>query len=153
MTEAEQNTAGTGGQQSPDAGAQDRVFSDPTEGHVDRSGDSRPRAGTTEGTATEVNEIIGRSDSRGGRPGASTVLDVETAKIVAFEFAEGDELREHAAHHPVLIQVLRGRVAFELPDRTVELLPGQVLHLTPMLRHAVRALEPTTLTVTMLLPH
>ena len=86
-------------------------------------------------------------------PRASTVLDVESAKIVAFEFDAGHELHEHAAHHPVLIQVLRGHVEFTLPDRTVDLLPGRVLHLTPLLRHAVRAVEPTTLTVTMLLPH
>ena len=122
-------------QQDPDPGTQDRVFSDPTEGHVEQA---TPRR---------------RSAGRGGRPGATAVLDVESAKVVAFEFEPGDELREHAARHPVLVQVLRGRVSFELPDRTVELVPGRVLHLTPMLRHAVTALEPTTLTVTMLLPH
>ncbi|GAA1390814.1 cupin domain-containing protein [Luteococcus peritonei] len=139
-------------EQESDPGAEDRVFTDPTEGQVEQSAQRR-RAGTDQGTATEVAEITGRSTTRGGRPGATTVLDVDTAKIVAFEFETGDELREHAAHHPVLIQVLRGRVDFELPDRTVHLVPGQVLHLTPMLRHAVTALEPTTLTVTMLLPH
>lgn len=36
---------------------------------------------------------------------------------------------------------------------TFELTPGAVIHLTPMLRHAVKALEPSTLAVTMLLPH
>ena len=139
-------------QQDPVPGTQDRVFSDPTEGHVEQA-TPRRRAGTDEGTATEVFDILGRSAGRGGRPGATAVLDVESAKVVAFEFEPGDELREHAARHPVLVQVLRGRVSFELPDRTVELVPGRVLHLTPMLRHAVTALEPTTLTVTMLLPH
>ncbi|GAB3622330.1 hypothetical protein GCM10027418_04120 [Mariniluteicoccus endophyticus] len=122
---------------------------DPTEGHVDQS----RRAGTDEGTTTEVREIVGQSTGRNGRPGAKAVLDNDSAKIVAFEFAAGDELREHAARHPVLIQVMRGRVEFTLPDRTIELQPGEVLHLTPMLRHAVKAVEPTTLTVTMLLPH
>ena len=103
--------------------------------------------------ATLVEQICGRVEPMDTRPRASTVLDVDTAKIVAFEFAAGQELHEHAAHHPVLIQVLRGHVEFTLPDRTVDLLPGRVLHLTPLLRHAVRAVEPTTLTVTMLLPH
>ena len=124
-------------------------MSEPTDGHVESSGVRR--AGTTDGTATLV-EPTGHSQTRGGRPGAATVLDTDSAKIVAFEFAAGDELREHAARHPVLIQVVRGEVDFELPDRTERLRPGQVLHLTPMLRHAVRALAPTTLTVTMLLP-
>lgn len=125
----------------------------PTEGHVEQGDGPDRRPGTTDGTSTLVEEVWGRSSSRGGRPGATAVIDNESTKVVAFEFAEGDELKEHAARHPVLIQVVRGRVSFELPDRTVELAPGALLHLTPMLRHAVRALEPTTLTVTMLLPH
>ncbi|MEL4358610.1 MULTISPECIES: cupin domain-containing protein [unclassified Luteococcus] len=122
---------------------------DPTIGHVDQGSD----AGQQDGISTYVVDARSQSESRGGRPGAKAVLDLDTTKVVAFEFAEGDELKEHAARHPVIIQVLRGRVDFTLPDRTVELVPGSLLHLTPMLRHAVRATEPTTLTVTMLLPH
>lgn len=102
---------------------------------------------------TVVDGMIRRVDSRGGRPGAATVLDVETAKVVVFEFAEGDELHDHAAHHPIIIQTITGRVELTLPDRTVELAPGSLIHLTPMIRHAVRAKEQSTLTVTMLLPH
>lgn len=110
------------------------------------------KAGTTEGTATHHADVIGRSEPFEDRPRASIVHDDETTKIVAFEFGEGHELGDHAAHHPVLIQVLRGRVEFGLPDRTLDLGPGEILHLTPKLRHSVRAVEPTTLTVTMLLP-
>lgn len=119
------------------------------DGHVDQG----ELAGCTDGQATLVEDVRGQSTGRKGRPGAKAVLDLPTTKVVAFEFEAGDELREHAARHPVLIQVLRGKVEFTLPDRSLELEPGALLHLTPMLRHAVRALEPTTLTVTMLLPH
>ncbi|MEL4503780.1 cupin domain-containing protein [Luteococcus sp. H138] len=122
---------------------------DPRVGHVDQGVD----AGQRGGVSTYVADARGQSSSRGGRPGAKAVLDNETTKVVAFEFETGDELKEHAAHHPVIIQVLRGRVDFTLPDGVVELVPGSLLHLTPMLRHAVLATEPTTLTVTMLLPH
>lgn len=121
----------------------------PLDGHVDQG----ELAGGSDGQATLVEEVLGQSTGRKGRPGAKAVLDVPTAKVVAFEFAAGEELHDHAARHPVIIQVLRGRVEFTLPDRTVDLRPGALLHLTPMLRHAVRAVEPTTLTVTMLLPH
>ena len=110
------------------------------------------KAGTTEGTCTHIADIIGRAEPFETKPRASIVHDDETTKIVAFEFAEGQELGDHAAHHPVLIQVLRGRVDFGLPDRTIDLGPGEILHLTPRLRHSVVAVEPTTLTVTMLLP-
>ncbi len=110
------------------------------------------RAGTDDGTATHHTEVIGRAEPAATRPGATIVHEDETTKIVAFEFAEGQELPDHAAFHPVLIQILRGSVEFGLPDRTIVLRPGEILHLTPKLRHWVRALEPTTLTVTMLLP-
>lgn len=110
------------------------------------------RAGTDEGTATHHTDVIGRAEPAAKRPGATIVHEDETTKIVAFEFAEGQELPDHAAFHPVLIQILRGAVEFGLPDRTIILRPGEILHLTPKLRHWVRALEPTTLTVTMLLP-
>lgn len=110
------------------------------------------KAGTSEGTATHLIDIIGRAEPLAKGPGAAVVHRDETTKIVAFEFDEGQEMPDHAAFHPILVQVLRGRVEFGLPDRTVDLLPGAVIHLTAKLRHSVRALEPSTLTVTMLLP-
>lgn len=118
-----------------------------TAGAVDQGRD----AGTTGATATRV-PLTDRATSRGGKPGAAAVLDGPRVKVVSFEFAAGDVLADHAARHPVLIQVIRGRVDFTLPDGPIELGPGELLHLEPMLRHAVRAIEPTTLTVTMLLP-
>ena len=114
--------------------------------------DFRRKPGTDEGTATHHTGIIGRVEPTGSRPRAAVIHEDETCKIVSFEFAEGEELPDHAAFHPILVQLLRGRVEFGLPDRTLELHTGEVLHLTAKLRHRVLALEPTTLTVTMLLP-
>ncbi|WP_409484277.1 cupin domain-containing protein [Arsenicicoccus dermatophilus] len=127
-------------------------MSQPTDDHVEQSTSGRS-PGTDEGTVTQVDDACGRAASRGGRPGATAVIDDPTVKVVAFEFAAGDELKEHAARHPVLIQVLRGRVTCTVQGREIDLAPGGLLHLTPMLRHAVRAGEASTLTVTMLLPH
>lgn len=106
--------------------------------------------GSGSGVAT-LSELVGRSEPRPGRPSAATVVEEDGVKVVAFEFHEGDELHEHAAPHPALIQVVRGSVDFQLPEGPVQLRPGQVLHLTEGLLHAVRALEPTTLSVTLLL--
>ena len=104
------------------------------------------------GVSTLV-ELFDRSEPRKGHPSATTVLDEDGVRVVAFEFRAGDALKEHAAPHPALVQVVRGRVDFELPDGTVQLVPGRLLHLTEGLRHAVDALEPTTLTVTLLPGH
>ena len=108
-------------------------------------------AAATGGRHTLVAGLPGSVAPRPNGPGAATVLEAERTKVVAFGFAAGQELREHAAHHPVLIQVLAGSVAFGLPDGEITLAPGDLLHLTPRLRHSVRALADTTLTVTMLL--
>ncbi|WP_040156797.1 cupin domain-containing protein [Mobilicoccus massiliensis] len=121
---------------------------DPTAGHVEQGAD----AGGEEGVATFVDDLFTAAHSRGGRPGARAVLDTGDAKVVTFDFAAGDVLPEHAARHPVIIQVLRGSVEFTVQNRALVLEPGRLVHLTPMLRHAVRATEPATLTVTMLLP-
>src|SRR5699024_3986790 len=104
------------------------------------------------GPAPPPDRVIGRVEPFETRPRASIVHSDETTKIVAFEFDEGHELPDHAAHHPILVQLLRGRVEFGMPDRTLDLRPGEIVHLTPRLQHSVRALERTTLTVTMLLP-
>lgn len=124
----------------------------PTRDPATEDRDHGRRSGTDEGTATHHTDIIGRAEPSEKRPGATVIHRDETAKIVVFEFDEGQEMPDHAAFHPVLIQLLRGRVEFGLPDRTLELRTGEILHLTAKLRHRVLALEPTTLTITMLLP-
>lgn len=108
--------------------------------------------GTNEGVATHVESFVGPNRPRGnGRPGASVLLENDSTKIVSFNFNAGDELREHAAHHPVLIEVRAGAVEFTVQDRTYTLGTGECLHLTPKLRHAVKATVPSVLTVTMLI--
>ncbi|MDO5646267.1 MAG: cupin domain-containing protein [Dermabacter sp.] len=122
---------------------------DPRSGHVTQG----RAAGHERGEATFISEIAGVAHPRGDRGGAAALLTNESTKVVAFEFDTGGVLNEHAAHHPVIIQVIRGRIRFDVNGESIEMAPGQLIHLAPKLRHAVTALEPTTLTVTMLLPH
>ncbi|GGC74293.1 cupin domain-containing protein [Hoyosella rhizosphaerae] len=86
-------------------------------------------------------------------PGAAVIVDTEFTKVVAFTFGPGQELREHAVHHPGIITAIDGTFEFTLPDRTVDLQPGQVVHLAPLVPHSVRSVGGGTLTVAMLLPH
>ncbi len=81
-----------------------------------------------------------------------TVLKADGARLVLFSFDVGQELTEHTAAMPVLLQALDGRLSVTAAGRTVELVPGGVVHLTARLPHAVRALEPTRLLLTMLDP-
>ena len=79
-----------------------------------------------------------------------TVLKAEGARIVLFSFDAGQELSEHTAAMPVLIHLIDGRLRVTGGDETVELVPGGVVHLTTRLPHAIVALEPSRMVLTML---
>jgi quercetin dioxygenase-like cupin family protein len=81
-----------------------------------------------------------------------TVLTADGARLVLFSFDSGQELREHTAAVPVLLQVLGGRLSVSAAGRSVDLGPGGVIHLPARLPHAVVAVEPSRLLLTMLDP-
>jgi len=81
-----------------------------------------------------------------------TVLRAEGARVVLFAFDAGQELTEHTAAVPVLIQVLDGRLRIGAQGEQVELLPGALVHLGTRVAHEVHALEPTRMVLVMLDP-
>lgn len=81
-----------------------------------------------------------------------TVLKADGARLVLFSFDAGQELTEHTAAMPVLLQVLDGRLTVSAAGRSADLAPGGVIHLPARMPHAVLALEPTRLLLTMLDP-
>ena len=82
-----------------------------------------------------------------------TVLRAAGVRVVMFAFDAGQELTEHTAALPVLLQVLEGRLAITADGRTEELLPGGLMHLDTRVPHAVLAHEPSLLVLTMLDGH
>ena len=81
-----------------------------------------------------------------------TVLKAAGARLVLFAFDVGQELSEHTAAMPVLLQVLDGQLRVTADGRSVVLVPGGVVHLAARVPHAVLALEPSRLLLTMLDP-
>lgn len=81
-----------------------------------------------------------------------TALRAAGARVVLFAFDEGQELTEHTAAMPVLLQVLAGRLSITADGRTEDLIPGGLMHLGTRVPHAVLAREPSTLVLTMLDP-
>lgn len=80
-----------------------------------------------------------------------TVLKGEGARLVLFSFDTGQE-PEHTAAVPVLIQALDGLFEVTADGRTVDLSPGDVIHLGTRLPHSVLAKEPGRLLLTMIDP-
>ncbi len=74
----------------------------------------------------------------------------DKVRLVAFGFDTGQELSEHTASVPALIQVLSGRVEMSVGDDRFELAPSGWLRMDAHLPHSVLALEPTVLLLTML---
>jgi quercetin dioxygenase-like cupin family protein len=81
-----------------------------------------------------------------------TVLKAEGARVVLFAFDAGQELSEHTAAVPILIQVLDGRLQVGADGQRVELTPGGMVHIGSRVPHDVLALEPSRMVLTMLDP-
>ncbi len=71
-------------------------------------------------------------------------------RIVGFAFDTGQELTEHTAAVPVIIQVISGRFRFTVGDETTEIGPESWTHLEASAPHSVVALEPSRLLLTLL---
>jgi quercetin dioxygenase-like cupin family protein len=71
-------------------------------------------------------------------------------RVVGFAFDTGQELTEHTAAVPVVIQVVSGRFEFVAGDHTSEIGPDSWMHLEASVPHSVVALEPSRLLLTLL---
>ncbi|WP_243062333.1 DUF2249 domain-containing protein [Humibacter sp. RRB41] len=68
------------------------------------------------------------------------VLKAPGFVVVRLTFAGGQELAEHEAAVPILIQVLSGAVDIEVDGAAERFEAGGVLYLAPHVRHALRAI-------------
>ena len=74
-------------------------------------------------------------------------------RVVVFAFDEGQELTDHTAAKPAIVQVISGRIRLNLDGDPVELGPGSWVRMAAHLTHAVHALEPTVMLLTLLGSH
>jgi quercetin dioxygenase-like cupin family protein len=81
-----------------------------------------------------------------------TVLKAEGVRLVLFSFDTGQELTEHSASAPVLVQALDGHFVITADGRAIDLRPGGIVHFGARLPHSVVAREPGRLLLTMLDP-
>lgn len=81
-----------------------------------------------------------------------TVLRADGARVVLFGFDAGEELSEHTAAVPILLQALDGRLRITADGGTVELVPGCLVHIGARVPHEVVALEPSRMALVLLDP-
>ena len=70
-----------------------------------------------------------------------TLLQAPGVRVVWMGLDAGQELTEHTTPKRVLVQILEGTCEFQLGPDWQRLGPGDLVHLTPGLPHAVRALN------------
>jgi quercetin dioxygenase-like cupin family protein len=81
-----------------------------------------------------------------------TLLRTPGSRTVLFGFAEGQELTEHTSTQHALIQILAGECEFYLDGKPRRLKPGDLLYMPPNLPHAVKAVQPFSMLLTLLRP-
>ncbi len=74
----------------------------------------------------------------------------ERLRLVVFAFDTGQELTEHTAAVPALVQLVSGKVEMALGGDRVTVEPGGWLRMDAHLPHTVLAIEPSVLILTML---
>lgn len=73
----------------------------------------------------------------------------DRVRVVGFAFDTGQELTEHTAGVPVLIQVVSGRMRVTLGGDEHEIHPATWLRMDEHLAHSVVALEPSVMLLTL----
>ena len=97
---------------------------------------------------TEVSDSLVVPDVRTDLPVSTdattsrTVVSNDAVRVVAFAMDAGQELTDHSAPRPVVVQVVEGSLAFTVAGETQDLTAGDVVYLAPDARHAVRARTP-----------
>ena len=81
-----------------------------------------------------------------------TIYSDPTVKVVLFGFDAGQELSEHTASRPALLQVLRGEARLTLGPDAVEAQAGAWVHMPAGLPHSVRATTPVVMVLVLLPP-
>jgi len=79
-----------------------------------------------------------------------TLYNDERVKVVLFAFAAGQELSEHTASMPAVLQIVQGNARLTLGGDSIEAGPGTWVHMPAQLQHSVQAKTPTTMLLLLL---
>ena len=81
---------------------------------------------------------------------SKVVFKNDQIRVVVFAFDRDQELTEHTAALPAIVQVLSGHLRLTMGSETVEVKPGDWAHMSAKLPHSVVAIEPSVMLLTML---
>ena len=79
-----------------------------------------------------------------------TLFNDDRLKVVAFGFAQGEELSEHTASMPAILHFLQGEATVTFDDDRHEAKPGTWVHMPSGLRHSIQAKTPVVMLLLLL---
>ena len=71
-------------------------------------------------------------------------------RAILFSFAPGQELSQHTASVPAIMQFLEGEAKIKLGDQEMTVHPGAWIHMTAKLPHSILAVTPVKMLLLML---
>jgi quercetin dioxygenase-like cupin family protein len=99
---------------------------------------------------THIADLASQAESPAQGILSRTVHNDEQLKAVVFGFDQGQELTEHTASKPAILQIIRGEATLTLGDDTIEAQAGAWVHMPAELRHAVKARTPVVMLLLLL---
>lgn len=79
-----------------------------------------------------------------------TLHNDDNTKVVLFGFGAGEELSEHTASMPAIIQIIKGEASLTVGDESVAAKPGTWIHMAAKTPHSVKAKTPVVMLLTLL---
>ena len=81
-----------------------------------------------------------------------TIFNDDRLKAVLFGFAQGEELSEHTASMPAILQFIKGEATVTLGDDKHEAKAGTWVHMPTGQRHSIQAKTPVVMVLLLMKP-
>ena len=81
-----------------------------------------------------------------------TIFNDEKVKAVIFGFGQGEELPEHTASMPAILQFIQGEATVTLGDDKHEAKAGTWVHMPTGQRHSIQAKTPVVMVLLLMKP-
>jgi quercetin dioxygenase-like cupin family protein len=99
---------------------------------------------------TLIDDLAGSVAVQSGAVVSKVVHRGDGIDVTVFGFDAGEQLTEHRAARPAVVQVVSGWLRFTVDGEHIELGPGSWLHMEPDAAHSLVATEPTVMLLTLL---
>lgn len=99
--------------------------------------------------ATVIEDLVGATDIPSDGTLSRVVAGEGSVRVVVFAFDRGQELTEHTASVPVIVQVLTGLLTVTVDGESHRMTPSSWIYLEAREPHSVFAEEPSRMLLTM----